>query len=292
MNLDLLPQVLTSGVVLGSAYALVAVGFVVIYRTTGAINFAQGELLLLGAYITMEFRSSGFPDAVAVAAAVALTAAVGALLYLGVALPLSGRPPLAVAIATLGVSLAARSVLAIVWTSQALPLDLSWSDGVIDLPLDVTITRYGLATLVSAGVVGVALWAFFGRTNVGIAMRATAEQPILAGLSAVPTRRLSATAWAVAGALAAIAGVGLSSSTSVTPGLADAGLRAFPAAVLGGMDSVAGAFVGGAILGIAETVVVVYVDPSLKDVVSFILFLAILLVRPSGLFGQREIVRV
>lgn len=292
MSADLLPQVLVTGLVLGCAYALVAVGFVVIFRTTGAINFAQGELLLLSGYLAMEFRARGAPDIVAAVASIVLTAAAATLLYFLVALPLTGRSGLAVAIATLGVSLASRSILAIVWSSQAQPLGLAWANGVIDLPLGVTVTRYGAATLGAAVLTGAALWLFFSRSSVGVAMRATAEQPVLAGLSAVPVRRLSALSWAVAGALAAIAGIALSSSTSVTPGLADAGLRAFPAAVLGGMDSVAGAFVGGAILGVVETFVVVYVDPSLKDVISFFVLLGILVLRPAGLLGQRDIVRV
>jgi branched-chain amino acid transport system permease protein len=290
---------LISGLSLGAIYALIALGFVILFKASEVVNFAHGSLLLVGTFIlARNFDGLSFYGAVAVA--VAGTALVGLVIERGLVTPLRRAPVVSLAIMTIGVDIVIATVLTR-WMGTDLPLATGqpWGGQVISFG-DVTITKNRLIAVVVAAVLIVAFFVAFKYSNWGVAMRASAEDGEAAALMGIRLGRVTAVAWLVAGALAAIAGIFLTGAP--TPGLDPSAravaLRAFPAAILGGLDSTGGALVGGLVIGVAESMTGGYQDQltflgrGIGDVVPYIVMIAVLLVRPSGLFGTRELARV
>ena len=287
---------LVNGISLGGVYALIALGFVIVFKATEVVNFAHGSFVALGAYVIARTHDDlGFGVAVLLGV---LSAAGGALLVerLFVRKLQMGNVN-ALAILTIGVDILVVTELTRRFGPDVLPIGDPWGDKLVDLgPVTLPETR-----LVAIGVTAVLLGAFFAAfkySSWGIAMRAGAEDGEAAALMGIRRGRVTSVAWLVAGALAAVAAVFLCAYP--TPG-ADAAvrltaLRAFPAAILGGLDSTLGAVVGGLAIGITESMVsgygITYHDASLVDVVPYLVMLVVLLVRPSGLFGTRELTRV
>ncbi len=289
-----------SGTIRGALYALVALGFVVIYKSTGVINFAQGGLLLLGMYLTYNARVTwGVPFWLAVLLAATATALVGALVERTVLRRMVGQPVFAVVMVTLGLLIIVQQVIPTIWGYDRLDLGDPWGVRKVSLgPLDVEVKD--LWTLALAVIVLAAFFAFFRFGRYGVAMRATAfdqEAAIAQGISA---RRVFALSWAIAGAVATLAGVMLAAgSGGVDPSKDIIALAAFPAIILGGLDSPLGAVVGGFVIGISQSLTSGYQPehaPFLGEgfdvVMPYVVMVLILLVRPYGLFGTREVVRV
>jgi branched-chain amino acid transport system permease protein len=287
---------LVNGVSLGGIYALIALGFVVVFKATEVVNFAHGSLLVLGGYVIARLHGE-VPFVIAVLAGCAV-AAVGALvmerLYTW---RLRDSNVNALAILTIGVDIMLITELTRRFGPDILSTGDPWGNHVVDLGF----AEIAEARLVGIGVTAVLLTAFFiafKYSSWGIAMRAGAEDGEAAALMGIRRGRVTMTAWAVAGALAAVAAVFLCAFP--TPGL-DASvrltaLRAFPAAILGGLDSTVGAVVGGLAIGIAEAMTSGYsiklAGGNLNDVVPYLVMLVVLLVRPSGLLGTKEVARV
>jgi branched-chain amino acid transport system permease protein len=288
-----------SGISLGFVYALVALGFVVIFKASRVINFAHGSILLLGAYVIARTQESlGFWPAVLVGmAAAALIAAVVELVILR---RLRGRATIdTLTIVTIGVDIILATELVRRIGQKVLNIGDPWGDKVVHIGA-VSIPQARVAAAVVALVVLGAFVTAFKFSNWGIAMRSAADDNEAAALMGIRLGRVSAGAWALAGALAALGGVFL--TTFPTPGVdANVGLgalSAFPAAILGGLDSVVGAVVGGLIIGVAISLTGGYQDElsflgrGLSDVVPYVVMVAVLLVRPWGLFGTKELTRV
>lgn len=287
---------LVNGISLGGIYALIALGFVVVFKATEVVNFAHGSLLVLGGYVIARLHGD-VPFVVAVLAGCAV-AAVGALaverLYTW---RLRDSNVNALAILTIGIDIVLITELTRRFGPDILPIGDPWGNKLVDLGF----AEIAQARLVGIAVIAVLLTAFFlvfKYSAWGIAMRAGAEDGEAAALMGIRRGRVTMTAWVIAGALAAVAAVFLCAFP--TPGI-DASvrltaLRAFPAAILGGLDSTLGAVVGGLAIGIAEAMTSGYsvklAGGSLNDVVPYIVMLLVLLVRPSGLFGTRELTRV
>lgn len=288
------------GLSLGCIYALIAMGFVIVFKATNVVNFAHASVLMLGAFLVAKWHDSlGFFGAMAVAAVVC--AAVAALLDFVVVRPLRRRHggADALAIITIGLNIILATELVRQVGTDILPSGAPWGNDTTTI-LGVTIPQ----TRIAAAIVAIALMgafaAAFKYSDWGIAMRATAEDPETAALMGIRLSRVAAGAWAVSGLLAAIAGAFFTSFPlpGVGPNTYLIALTAIPAAVIGGLDSIAGAVVGGLIVGIAYTFAARYqsdidfLGRGLNEVVPYVVLLLVLLWRPSGLFGSKEISRV
>lgn len=293
-------QIAFGGLALGARYALVALGFVIIYKATGVINFAQGALVALGAYLTYALtNSAALPFAVAVVGAALATALVGASTERLVLRRMVGQPAFAVIMITIGLLFIMDQVVTAIWGFDALNLSDPWGVDTVDVGA-VALAERDLWTLAIAAAVLAAFFAFFRFSDWGVAMRATAFDPEAALAQGISARTVFALSWAISGALAALAGVTLAAGAAgLTPSIGAIALLAFPAMIVGGLDSPAGAVVGGLIIGLTQALVAGYQDdvaPWLGDgfsnVAPYVVMILILMLRPYGLFGTPEVRRV
>ena len=289
---------LVGGLFLGAIYALVAIGFVTIFRATGVINFAQGSLLLLGAYVIGRLDGSiGFWPAVLVG--IAAAALVAALVDVLLIRRVRGADLGTLAILTLAVDILLLTELTHAIGTDVINIGAPWGDDVVELAgirvAESRVIAGGVAIVIVA-----ALGAAVKLTDWGVAMRSAAEDGETASLMGIRLNRVAAGAWALAGALAAIGGLFLTSfpAAGVTGGVGLVALAAIPAVVLGGFDSPGGAVVGGLVIGVVSVLCAGYQDElsflgrGIGTVAPYIVMLLVLLVRPSGLFGTKELTRV
>src|SRR5262245_19081059 len=299
MTMAQLLQLLVSGVSLGSVYALLALGFVVIYKASGVVNFAHPALLMVGAYVTARLSSGDVPFLVAVLAGVGGAAAVSLVVQLLLVNPVARRSVVAASIMTIGVDVMIQTEITRRIGADILPMGDPWQSDVVSVAgLTIPQTRI-VALLVGLTLIG-AFFAWFKFSSWGIAMRAVAEDSETAALMGVRRSRVSALAWGLAGLLAAIAGLFITvfPSPGLEPVTATVALRAFPAAIIGGLDSTGGAVVGGLVVGVAQVLTQGYarelsfLGQGFHTVMPYVVMVAVLLARPSGLFGTRELHRV
>jgi branched-chain amino acid transport system permease protein len=284
-------QLLFQGVALGSTYALIALGFVVVYRASGVINFAQGAMLLAGAYtISWLATDLGVAFLPAVLIAVVLLAAAGAAFQAVVLRRVSGEQPFVLVMMTIGAGIAVTALIEALFGADPRLLGDPWGASSFHVGA-VTISWVKLWSIVVTVAALGAYFAFDRYTRWGVAVQATAEDEEATLSLGVPVRRVHLITWAMAGALATLGGLFLAGfPASPEPGLGDAALRAFPAIVLGGLRSPGGAVVGGLLIGLTEVMTSGYAPSSLGDnfyaVAPYIAMILILLVRPYGLFGR------
>jgi len=293
-------ELVFAGTIRGALYALVALGFVVIYKATGVINFAQGGLLLLGMYLTFNAHVTwGLPFWPAVVAAATLTACAGVLVERTVLRRMVGQPVFAVVMVTLGLLIIVQQVVPMIWGYDRLNLGDPWGLRTISLAgIDVGVKD--LWTLGLTATVVAAFFAFFRFSRYGVAMRATAFDQEAAAAQGISARWVFALSWAIAGAVATLAGVMLAAgSGGVEPGKDIIALAAFPAVILGGLDSPLGAVLGGFVIGISQSLTsgyqpehAAFLGDNFDGVLPYVVMVAILLVRPYGLLGTRDVVRV
>lgn len=284
-----------NGIVVGALYALVALGFVLIYKASGVINLAQGEMVLLGAYIGLMFTTSlKVPFILALLLSIGVSALVGIGIERVVLRPFIGESPISIIMVTLGLSFLIKSVIHIIWGT-----DLRSFQGIFkSQPISfgpVAISEVFLYSLVAALVLLALLTGFFKHSVLGIAMRATADDEQAALSMGISVKRVLAATWAVAAMVAAVGGIFLGNIAGVNPLLTSYGLKVLPVAILGGLDSIPGAILGGFIIGMLESLTGGYLDPymtGVKEVVPFVVMILILLVKPYGLFGKEIIERV
>jgi branched-chain amino acid transport system permease protein len=285
-------QVLFSGLALGSIYGLVALGFAVVFKATEVFNFAQGMLVACGAYFAITAISVlELPFPLAIAMVVACSALLGVLIHMFLIQPLSGRPMLSVIMVTIALAFVLRAVLEIIYGSQGRTLSTPLPNGVFLLG-ELRISQLHLtAALVSWGCMAL-FGAFFRYTSIGLLMRATADGHEAAVVSGIHVNLMNRLAWAIGCVLAAVGGLFLGQLQIVSTELETIGLLALPAVVIGGMQSIPGAIVGGLLVGLIEQFAASYISPKSSDILIYALLLLILMVRPWGLFGQRELGRV
>ncbi|MZE53757.1 branched-chain amino acid ABC transporter permease [Streptomyces sp. SID5770] len=291
-------EFLINGVSLGSIYALIALGFVVIFRATEVVNFAHASLLLAGGYVTAVLHDDiGFWPALL--AGIAGAAVVGAAVEFLVMRRHRGADHSVLAIVTIGVDILLATELTRRIGTDILTLGDPWGDAVVTVG-PVTIAQTRIAALLAAALLITAFLLAFRYTSWGVAMRAAAENQETAALMGIRLGRVSLGAWAVAGGLAAVAALFL--TVFPTPGLERAtslaALKAFPAAILGGLDSTTGALVGGLLVGVTESLATGYqgdlafLGRGIGDLAPYLVMVAVLLIRPAGLFGTKELARV
>lgn len=293
-------QVCFAGLALGARYALVALGFVIIYRATGVINFAQGGLLAVGAYLTYAFANqAGLPFWPAVLLALLCSGLLGASLERVVLRRMVGQPIFAVIMVTIGLLFILDQVVTWIWGFDSLNLDDPWGVETVDAG-GVVLSVRDLWTLALTAVALGGLFAFFRFSKLGVAMRATAMDPEAALAQGISARSVYAASWAIAAVLATIAGVTLASGpAALSPGIGAIALLAFPAMIVGGLESPGGAVAGGVIIGLAQALTAAYQEDlfpwagdGFSAVMPYVVMILILLVRPYGLFGAREVRRV
>jgi branched-chain amino acid transport system permease protein len=286
---------LTNGVMIGLMYALIALGFVLIYKATDAINFAQGEFVMFAGFIAAAAALAGMSFWAAAAISIAGMVALGFGLERVVLRPLLGRPVIAVVMATIGLAAVLRGVAVLAFGAGTKAIVMP----VGDTPLFVGPVMLPPVQLVGAGVSIVFLagftW-FFLKSRTGVAMRAVADNQQVAMAMGINVRRYFALAWAMAGVVSALGGVVWGSMLGVDVQLALVGLKVFPVVILGGLDSIGGALIGGLIIGIVESLAAGYLDPYVgggtKDFAPYVLMILVLMIRPYGIFGRRQIERV
>jgi branched-chain amino acid transport system permease protein len=296
MDLDLsfFTEVLVGGLLSGVMYSLVAIGFVLIYKTSGVLNFAQGAMLLFAALTFVSQVERGVPFIVALLATFAAMVVLGITIERTVLRPLVNRPPIVLFMATLGLSYIIEGAAQLLWGTQVHGLDL----GIDDLPLEiggVLISRFDLFAAGVAATMVALLTIFFRYTRIGLAFRAVADDQFAALAVGLKLPRIWAAVWAAAGLVALVAGLLWGARLGVQFSLSLVVLKALPVLVLGGFDSILGAIVGGLLIGASEKLAEVYLGPVIGSGIegwfAYVVALAFLLVRPGGLFGQKLVER-
>ncbi|OWJ79606.1 branched-chain amino acid ABC transporter permease [Haematobacter genomosp. 1] len=285
-------QFIFSGVTVGAVYALVALGFTIIYNASDVVNFAQGEFVMLGGMITWFAHAAGVPLPLAALIAIVVTAAVGVAINKLAIEPARGAPVVSVIIITIGVSIFIQGGAQVVFDKQI----HSFPAFSGDTPLRIggaTILPQSLWVIGGAIAVFVGLWAFFTRTLLGRAVLATSNNRLAAQLVGINTTFVMTLSFALSAAIGALAGV-LATPITLTAYSVGIGfaLKGFAAAMLGGMGNPKGALVGGFLLGLIEALTAGYLSSQYKDAVAFVMILLVLFVRPQGLFGRKSTERV
>jgi branched-chain amino acid transport system permease protein len=289
-------QLCVSGLAVGCIYAIVALGFVIIYKATDVFNFAQGELMTLGAFICYLFIVQlHIPIIWAFLLTFLATALIGMVTEEIFLRPMVGEPIFSVIMITVGLSVLLKGIIGLSWGYMI----KKFPDFVSENPLSlagIVISPLHLITIIVTAFLIVAFAAFFKFSKIGIAMRAVASDQDASLLMGISVRKMFGLSWSIAAVVAGIGGILLSSITILHPSSSFVGIKVFPAVVLGGMDSIVGAILGGIIIGLVENIAGGYIDPivggGVKEITAFVVLLAILMIRPYGLFGKEEIERV
>ena len=288
-------EVLVGGLLSGVMYSLVAIGFVLIYKTSGVLNFAQGAMLLFAALTFVSLVERGVPFALALLLTFAVMVVLGVAIERTVLRPLVNRPPITLFMATLGLSYVIEGAAQLIWGTQVHGLEL----GIDDVPFEISgvlISTFDLFAAAVAAAMVALLTAFFRWTRIGLAFRAVADDPFAALAVGLRLPVIWATVWSAAGLVALVAGLLWGARLGVQFSLSLVVLKALPVLVLGGFDSILGAIVGGLLVGatekLAEVYVGDYVGGGIESWFAYAVALAFLLVRPAGLFGQKLVERV
>ncbi len=296
-----------SGIALGCIYALIALGFTLIYKATEVVNFAQGELMMVGAYVNFFFvtkliSSAGEPSLwiflVALVGSILFSVLFGWILDLIINRPLKDEPIFSIIIATISLSIILRAIVAMIAGPMSLLPISPFGDAIVSVG-GIVISILDIFIVGSAVIFVVMFYYFFNKTRWGIAMQATSEDPVAAQLMGIPINRVHSLVWIFSALVAAISGILLAPRMSLLDtSMGFLGLKAFPAAVLGGFGSIGGAIVGGVILGIIETISMGTLSfhfawvKEMNDIIVWIVLIAVLMIKPDGLFGVEKVKKV
>jgi branched-chain amino acid transport system permease protein len=289
-------SLIVNGISIGMLYALIALGFVLVYKATEALNFAQGEFVMLSGYIAAALLTAkGMPVIGAIIGTIAIMIGFSFALERIVLRPLLGRPIVAVIMATIGLAAILRGLPPLTFGAEtrAVPLPIG-DDPLVIGPATVPPIQ-AIGFVVTLIFLGGFTW-FFRKSRTGVALRAVAENQQVAAAMGINVERYFALAWAMAGIASAVSGIVWGNMLGVDVQLALVGLKVFPVVILGGLDSIAGAVVGGLTVGVVESLTAGYIDPYVgggtKDFAPYLLMIVALMFRPYGLFGKRKIERV
>ena len=290
-------QLIITGIAVGGVYSLMALGFVLIFKASSVVNFGPGELVLFGAYVAWAtILNMQFPLPIALPLTLVVAIVLGLVVERGVLRPLIGEPIISVIMVTFGVASVIRGVLNMTWGSDTRPFPVLFSQQPIHVG-PVPVSPVHLWSFVVVLALLAVFTGFFRMSATGMAMRATADNQQVALSLGVSVKWIFALSWCIATVVSALGGIILGSVRGgVDFSLADLGLKVFPVVILGGLDSVAGAIIGGVLIGVLENLSGGYLDPVLgggvKEVAPFVVLVIILMLRPYGLFGKVEIERV
>jgi branched-chain amino acid transport system permease protein len=295
MSTSVLGSLISNTLVLGSMYALVGIGFVILFRSTGVVNFAQGSLMVLAAYLVYTCAYAfHLPLWVGFIVSIVLTGVLGGLFYLTMFRRMVGADLFVTVIATLGLSVVVQMITIMIWGAQVRPMPELPSGKPVFSIGSAPFSAVDLIAIILSAVLIVVLELGLRRTALGIATRAVADSTHLAALMKVRVHAISATAWAVSAMCAAVAGSVLSLIVgSVDPvSIGQLGLLVFPVVIIGGVDSVNGALVGGILIAAIQNLVQYYLGGNWVDPIAYAALLVMLLVRPRGMFGSHAVARI
>ena len=292
--LNQLLQLTLSGIAVGCVYGLIALGFVLIYKATETVNFAQGDLMMVGGFVALTFSVIlGFPYWLGIVLAVVCMSAFGMLVEKMVISPILGQPAFSIVMVTIGLGTVFRGVVSMIpgWGTDTHSLQTPFSGQVLRLG-EVVLSIEQLMIIVMTTLLCAILYLFFRFTRIGVAMQAASQNQLAAYYMGIPVRKINALIWGISAAVATFASVLLAPMTFVHANMGFIGLKAFPAAVVGGFGSVPGAIVGGLIIGLVESYSGFYLPEGFKDIAAYIVVLLVLVLRPSGLFGETRMKKV
>jgi branched-chain amino acid transport system permease protein len=284
-------QLIVNIVVLAAIYALISCGYVLIYRVSRVLNLAHGELMMLGAYLLMTTASLFSGNLLtSFAAALVLSLTVGVLVYVFLMRKLTGEMVLAAVLTTIALGILLRGMMVLIWSAQQqYPAQaLRLANPGIELFAGARISTFAAILVVTTVLTYAALFAFLRFGRWGMRMRAAGQNPLLAAQRGINLHAVYALAWSLSTLTGSVAGMLIALDSGLSSTMVIIGLKAFPAALVGGLDSLLGALAGSLIVAGAEVLLIHYVDPLLSDVVPFLVLIAMLAVRPWGLFGTRE----
>ena len=292
-------QLLIGGIANGCIYGLIALGFVLIYKATELLNFAQGDLMVLGAYVVLSLVNTegvGLPFWLGL---------LGAVVFMGcfsfgvdriVIRPLFGQPAYAVIILTIALGFVIRFLIGAIWGHDPVSIEHPYAGSTITLPLSegraLVMGTDDLLVIAMTTLLTLLLYLFFARTQLGLAMQACSQNQLAAYYMGVPVKRIYSLVWALAGALATIAGALFAMKGTLDPNSGLLGIKAFAAAVIGGFGSLPGALLGGMIVGISEPFAARYLAAGYSQITPYVIMLAVLVVAPNGLFAQIQMKKV
>ncbi|MCK0198708.1 branched-chain amino acid ABC transporter permease [Ancylobacter sp. 6x-1] len=293
--MSLFLETLIGGLLAGTMYSLVAIGFVLIYKASGVFNFAQGSILLFSALLLVTLHEAGLPFVLSAALTMLVLIAGAVVIEHTVLRPLANRSPMTLFMATLGLSYVVEGTAQGLMGAQVHALDL----GIEDVPIffgDVLVSQFDLIAATTAGTLALVLALLFNRTRIGISLRAVADDTRAALSIGINLNRIWQIVWAVAGMVGLVAGVMWGARQGVQFSLSLVVLKALPVLIIGGFTSIGGAIVGGLIVGAAENLAETYIGPFIGGGITpwfpYVLAIAFLYVRPAGLFGERALERV
>ena len=289
--LRLIPQFLLNGIMVGGIYALIALGLVMIYKSTRIFNFAVGDLIMVGGFIAWEFMNAGAPPLLAIILAIGVGAMIGLFIERFTLRPMIGQPVLAAIMVTLAISYLLKGITLLIWGGHP-KIFPRFLPGKL-IRMGTLFLSNELLWTFAATLLAFALLALFYKfSKVGLDMRATAEDHQLAQARGISVRRIFAISWAFAGMTAVVGGVFLGLKLSLNLPLADVGLKSFAAVIFGGLESIPGALLGGLAVGILEDLMGGLIDPSMKEITAYVVLLGVLVFRTEGLFGLKRIERI
>jgi branched-chain amino acid transport system permease protein len=289
-------QLVIQGLAVGSVYALVALGFVLIYKASSVINFAQGELLMVGAYVCLALLTTfQVPFWAAFFLTMAFSAILALLIERLVLRPMIGEPAISIIMITIGLSLVLKSSVAAIWGVEISAFPSIFPETPLRVG-EIIVSQVYVYTFLASMVFLVLFALFFKYSRMGIAMRATANSNQVALSMGISVKKVFAISWCVAAVVSAVGGILIGNINGVNITLSSVGLKVFPAVILGGLDSIPGAVLGGLIIGVLENLSGGYLDQfvggGIKEVAPFVVLVIILMIKPYGLFGTEEIERV
>lgn len=285
-------ELIVSGIAIGAIYGLMAMAFALTYRATGLLNFAQGEIGMLIAYLAWSFSTAfGAGTLALLAAALGSSVLIGMTLERFIMRRMLGQPVFSAVLVTVGIGVMISSLVLLIWGGEPKAIAVSHAGDIVSLGyVRIRMSQIGVVVVLLVSLAATAF--FFKFSRFGIAMQAVAADERTARLMGISPARVQAVAWVVSSFLAGLAGLFFAVTYELSPTLFALGLKSFPATVFGGLDAVVGSGASGIILGIVENLAGGYVSSEMKELAGFLMILAVLMVRPFGMFGQRDIERV
>ncbi|MFP1632098.1 branched-chain amino acid ABC transporter permease [Zhengella sp. ZM62] len=281
-------QLLVSGLANGCIYGLIALGFVLIYKATEAVNFAQGDMMMLGAFVTLWLTNSdqlGLPFWIAVPLAIALMGVIGYVLDLVVIRQMFGQSQVAVVILTIAIGFVMRFAAGTLWGHEPQSLETPFAGKDVSFG-GVVLGVDEVAVIISTLVLTVLFYFYFNNTRLGVAMQASSQNQLAAYYMGIPVKRVQSLVWALAGMMATVAGILYAAKGSIDPSAGLLGIKAFAAAVIGGMGSLPGALIGGLIIGVMEPFAAYYIAAGYSQIAPYLLLFLVLVFRPHGILAQ------
>lgn len=290
--MDFLVFLVATGLVTGAAYSLIAMSFALIFKATGVVNFAQGEMVMLTAYIAFTLSNMfGLSFLPLMLITVPVSMLLGLVLERIFIRPMLGEPIFSIVMVTVGLAVILRGVTIMIWGGDAFNFNAGIPTEIVHIG-NVPFYPAQLYLLATLGVVTLLAWLFFHFSRIGIAMRAVASNETAALLVGISVSRIHAAAWMLSAAISSFAGVLFAANYKLAPDLWFQGLKSFPAVILGGLDSVMGAAAAGLVIGVIENLFQGYIGQGMREIAGFIVIIIVLMVRPYGLFGSKDIERV